>query len=205
MEAHQFELDGGRVCLDFVNTVGGTKDQLPRDRLGSYADLVAFAAQSKVVTAQEAKALLATAAERPQHASRALGAARQLRDALFEIFSAVVERRAPPEDAVATLNGWIPRTMKRLEISPAGEGWRWRLVGDCDTLDGMLFPIVRSASDLLTSDEELADVRACESPTCVWYFLDETKNRSRRWCSMSSCGNREKARRFHARHKQRSA
>jgi predicted RNA-binding Zn ribbon-like protein len=41
----------------------------------------------------------------------------------------------------------------------------------------------------------------CEASDCVWLFLDASKNRSRRWCDMNQCGNREKARRFHERAK----
>src|SRR5207249_84080 len=57
--------------------------------------------------------------------------------------------------------------------------------------------IVRSAVDLLTSGER-DRVKECASATCEWVFLDRSKNHSRRWCDMSDCGNRAKARRFHA-------
>ena len=62
----------------------------------------------------------------------------------------------------------------------------------------MLQPILQSAADLLTS-EALARLRRCGNPTCSWLFIDETRNRSRRWCEMASCGNVLKVRRHRER------
>jgi predicted RNA-binding Zn ribbon-like protein len=65
----------------------------------------------------------------------------------------------------------------------------------------MLWPIVRSAAELLASDN-LPFVRACSSNTCQWFFLDTSKNHRRRWCSMKLCGNRAKVRKFYARQRE---
>ena len=75
--------------------------------------------------------------------------------------------------------------------------WSW----DTDKLrlDQPIWAIVRSAADLLTSAELLRSVRQCGADDCQWLFLDTSKNRSRQWCSMTSCGNREKARRHYER------
>jgi predicted RNA-binding Zn ribbon-like protein len=64
-----------------------------------------------------------------------------------------------------------------------------------------LYPIVKSAADLLVS-AQLDRIRVCADPQCGWLFLDSSRNRSRRWCSMDTCGNRAKARRFYKRHQQ---
>jgi predicted RNA-binding Zn ribbon-like protein len=62
----------------------------------------------------------------------------------------------------------------------------------------MLWPIVRSAAELLTS-EDLGRVRRCGREGCDWLFVDSSKNRSRRWCSMEMCGSRVKSRRYYYR------
>ena len=62
----------------------------------------------------------------------------------------------------------------------------------------VLWPVVWSAVRLLSSPE-LASVRKCAAPGCGWLFVDGTKNGSRRWCSMSVCGNRDKVRRYRRR------
>jgi hypothetical protein len=53
-------------------------------------------------------------------------------------------------------------------------------------------------ADLLTSPD-VARVRECDASNCAWLFLDRSKNRTRRWCDMKVCGNRDKARRYRAR------
>ena len=65
-------------------------------------------------------------------------------------------------------------------------------------MEWVLWPIVQSAADLLTT-ESLDRVRLCKAEDCGCLFVDASKNRSRRWCAMSDCGNRAKVRR----HRQR--
>ena len=79
------------------------------------------------------------------------------------------------------------------------DGFDWAWDGASDALDRMLWPIVWSAVELLKSDE-LAHVRECANDQCSWLFLDLSRNHSRRWCDMQSCGNLVKARRHYARH-----
>jgi len=67
-----------------------------------------------------------------------------------------------------------------------------------DALDQVLWPVVRSAAELLTGDE-LPRVAQCAGELCGWLFLDTTRNRSRRWCDMADCGNLAKVRRFRRR------
>jgi predicted RNA-binding Zn ribbon-like protein len=64
----------------------------------------------------------------------------------------------------------------------------------------MLWPVARSAAELLSS-ESVDRVRECASSTCTWLFIDDSRNRRRRWCDMASCGNRAKARRYYERHR----
>jgi predicted RNA-binding Zn ribbon-like protein len=58
--------------------------------------------------------------------------------------------------------------------------------------------LAQAGCELMTSPD-LHRLRACGNETCRWLFLDTSKNRTRRWCDMKICGNRMKARRFHAR------
>ena len=62
----------------------------------------------------------------------------------------------------------------------------------------LLRPVLRSALHLLSSPE-LARLRECAAERCGKLYLDHTKNASRRWCDMDTCGNRAKARRHQAR------
>ena len=84
-----------------------------------------------------------------------------------------------------------------------GDAYRWSWAGDCSCPERPLWQIAHAAADLLASDR-LNRVRLCGSGTCEWVFLDESRNRSRRWCDMSTCGNREKARRHYEKVKGRT-
>ena len=74
---------------------------------------------------------------------------------------------------------------------------------DEGALDRPLWPVLRSAAALLTSDD-IARIRECAAERCAWLFIDHSRNRSRRWCDMRDCGNRAKARRHYARAKARA-
>ena len=62
----------------------------------------------------------------------------------------------------------------------------------------LLRPVLHSALHLLSSPD-LARLRECAAERCGKLYLDHTKNASRRWCDMDTCGNRAKARRHQAR------
>jgi predicted RNA-binding Zn ribbon-like protein len=74
--------------------------------------------------------------------------------------------------------------------------WSWRGLGR--QVAAPLWLLAQEAADLLLSNR-VAQLRSCASDTCRWLFLDTSKNHTRRWCDMKVCGNRMKARRFHAR------
>jgi predicted RNA-binding Zn ribbon-like protein len=185
------------VCLDLINTVSWRTRERPHERLTSYAGLVAWSQEAGVVTEQQAQRLLEGAIGRPADAAMVLEQALALREALYRIFSAVAGGGAPELNDVVTLNGSLAETMARLQLAwTAGEfAWSWT-AGDGDALETMLWPVARSAAELLTSDE-LNRVGVCAGEGCGWLFFDVSKNRSRRWCAMDDCGNRAKARRYY--------
>ncbi len=80
----------------------------------------------------------------------------------------------------------------------AAYGLGWVPVAGTEALGRALWPLVRSAVDLLTSPD-LERLKLCEADDCGWLFVDASRNRSRRWCDMSGCGNLAKVRRFRAR------
>lgn len=204
LEAQIFELTGGLLCLDFANTVDDRIDVHPRELLTSYNDLVSWGKQAQVLTEQEAQRLLDAAALHPTEASKVLERAVAVREAIFCLIKTVTKEALPEDDDLVTLSVAVAEAQAHARIVPKEGGFIWDWAGNVDELDCMLWPVVRSAADLLTS-EELDDVRVCASDTCNWLFLDTSKNHSRRWCDMKSCGNREKARRFYGRKKSSSS
>src|SRR6185437_14794355 len=109
---------------------------------------------------------------------------------------------APSED-LSFLNGDLAASLPNARVEYTEDGFAWTWSGRA--LDAVLWPISRAAADLLVSDAERRKVRQCGAGDCEWLFLDTSKNRSRQWCSMQSCGNREKARRHYQRVRARKA
>ena len=198
-----FELTGGSLCLDFANTVDKRSTEDRRDHLTNYADLTSWGEQAGAITAADARRLRQLAARRPAEGRAALRRARQVREAIFAIFHAFACGRKPPREGIDTLNTALPGVLGRQRLVPSRDRMEWEWSDEPESLDRVLFPVVRSAAELLTGDD-LDRVRECCSDCCAWIFLDSSRNRTRRWCDMTVCGNRAKARRHYARLKRRS-
>jgi predicted RNA-binding Zn ribbon-like protein len=203
IQAQIFDLTGGLLCLDFANTVDDRTEVHPQELLNSYNDLVSWSEQAQVLTEHEAQRLLEKAACRPSEASKVLQQAVAIRETIFRIFKAVAEDESPEDKDLVSLSAAVADAQNHAQIVQKANGFIWDWAGNAGDLDRMLWPVVRSAADFLTSDE-LDTVRVCASDSCNWLFLDTSKNHSRRWCNMKSCGNREKARRFYERKKSSS-
>jgi predicted RNA-binding Zn ribbon-like protein len=192
-----FDLTGGDLSLDLANTKSRRPTAEPREDLRHYDDLVAWGLQAHAIEASEAAALRAQASRRPRAGRAALERARELREAVFEVFSALAGGRKLPHDALDRVNAALPRALARLRLRSEEGGARWAWSGEAD-LDRVTWPAVRAAALLLTSPDR-ALVRECGASDCAWLFLDRSRNGTRRWCDMAVCGNREKARRFQRR------
>jgi predicted RNA-binding Zn ribbon-like protein len=196
---HLFDLAGGHLALDFVNTVGGMRGVKPRDYLREYGDLVAFGRQSGALAEPQAARIAAEARRRPEGAAAALAFAVALREALYRVFLDRAEGRRPRSADLDALNAALARALPHRRLTEQGNGLvlGWEETAD---LEAVLWPMVDAATGLLTSDE-VARVSVCgmyDEDECSWLFLDRTKGHTRRWCSMKDCGNRAKARRHYA-------
>jgi predicted RNA-binding Zn ribbon-like protein len=189
-----------QLCLNFANTLDNRLTAHPLERLTSYRDLVAWGRERGILTEPEAERLRQEAERRPVEAASTLARAIVLREALYRIFSAVAGKRPPEPADMTTLNIALAGALAVLHVVAADHGFAWAWSRGAEGLDRVLWPVVLSAVNLLTSDE-LGAVRECAAANCGWLFLDTTRNRSRRWCDMTVCGNRAKARRHYARKK----
>src|SRR6266851_2845994 len=148
-----FDLDGGRACLDFANTLGSSAASA--DHLTDYADLLAFATQSDLLTPADADWLRAQSMGQPAVAASVLTRAKRLRVALRAIFSNVAAGKELAGAELAALNTEVAAAMAHARVVPAANGngdhdspgyrWGWSGPG----LDAPLWPITRSAADML--------------------------------------------------------
>jgi predicted RNA-binding Zn ribbon-like protein len=154
-----------------------------------------------VITPRAAKLLLAEASHQPASAAATLARAKELREALYRVFSAVAAGEPPPVPELARLNEELKKALSRQRLALEQGHVMWTFDSAPTDLDAMLWPVARSAGEFLTGDAGMARLRECAGDTCGWLFVDTSKNRSRRWCDMADCGNRAKARRhYHRQH-----
>lgn len=194
--ASGLNLIGGRLCLDFANTADWHAGPHPRELLRDLASLKAWGLRAGALTEVEAGQAAAGEA-RSAEAEAVPAGVIDLREAIYRIFSAVAAGGRPAQADLDRLNAVLRQAAAHAELVPADSGyaWRWRGGG---SLDLLLWRVARSAADLLTSPD-LGRVRRCQDAMCGWLFLDTSKNQSRKWCTMASCGNRAKARRHYER------
>jgi len=205
-----FELVGGNVCLDFINTLDDRPSGEPKELLKTYYELALFGQDTGILTPAQLDFFYERLHPMPDEAKEALRRAINLREALYAIFSAVMNKQTAPQMAMERLNANLHEAALHSRLvqpemvqskTPQREGrLEWRFDEMTSSFNAMLWPIARAAADLLASSD-VALVRACSSPTCRWLFLDTSKNHHRRWCSMQQCGNRAKVRRFYAKKK----
>ncbi|AFQ52088.1 CGNR zinc finger domain-containing protein [Burkholderia cepacia] len=179
------------LSIDFANTLYWRGADAPTETFGTLDDLLAWCreqARMPACVADACRAQYLNNNEEPAMLARALA----LREALYRLFHAQAERREPQADDLALLGGFLAEAAPRVALARVDGGYAWRIGEAGATLAGLLSPVLWSATDLL-GGARLAKVKRCANDACQWLFIDDSKNGSRRWCSMSSCGNRAKA------------
>lgn len=173
-----YQAIGGLPCLDFANTLDWRASATPRELLVN-GDAVAY--WSSVALGLQVEPVDATTV-------RDL---RTLREAVFRLVT-----RTGNADDLAVLNEALA-AIPRERVVVAGPTYVWRDDGAGHGGDAVFATVARSAADLLTDGARLDRVKVCDADGCGWVFLDTSRARTRRWCSMRTCGNRNKARRHY--------
>jgi predicted RNA-binding Zn ribbon-like protein len=190
-------VDAERV-LAFINTLSSRPTPAPVERLDSYDAFVEWAREQHLVSAAAAERLIVEAHKHPHHASAVLTKARNFREALNGLVEAMNAGRQPTPPVLTTIGECLAAAYANGRLVPHEGALQWTASAE-DDLDRVLWEVARAAGRLVVSPR-LARVRACAAHDCGWWFVDDTKNRSRRWCDMKLCGNREKLRRFRKKH-----
>jgi predicted RNA-binding Zn ribbon-like protein len=184
------DLCGGDPALDFVNTLGGAREGPWDDEwLPSYRELATWSAHAGLLPGPTAGLLLERAAARPREAHAAHAEALAMREAVYAVAAALAHGASPAADALAAVAAAHRAALAHARLAPreVGLDWTW----DDGDLRRPLWPLALASVDLLRSDR-LARLKQCSN--CRWLFLDASKNRSRRWCSMAHCGVEAKVR-----------
>jgi predicted RNA-binding Zn ribbon-like protein len=191
-----FKLHAGHPALELVNTLDFRFSTQTVDLIPTYKDLLRLTTQLQMLTADQARKLGRTVGE--EEARRVVASTVELREALAKVLYGRIDETRPPAGQIQVLEKQFHAAglHRRLLTGEAHLEWSWSGVERQAEIP--LWMLAQAASDLLvSSDAEL--IKDCGDPTCRWLFLDVSKNHTRRWCDMKTCGNRMKARRHHAR------
>ncbi|MFH8371542.1 CGNR zinc finger domain-containing protein [Streptomyces sp. NPDC018031] len=190
-------LIGGHPVLDFTNTVAWRTDPSRRvDRVGGIADWTRWADAAGVLDAERAEALRDRAAR--QDAAEILSQLRSLtalRTTVSAVLDALVDGAPPPAGPWQDLRRDLVAARQEADLPPSLP-IRWQ--ARTDRFADLTHALALRTDELLSSPL-VERVRRCQGPGCGWFFLDRSRNATRRWCSSGDCGNRERARRHYRR------
>ena len=208
--AAKMKLVGGRLFLDFINTVSGRSPDaarnsagadapvILRDKLNEYYDLLAWSRHTELLNEMDLQTLIREAGHRKNEAANVFERAVALREAGYRICTATIRKQNAQASDLETLNREIGIARRHEKLTASSKGFVWEWTGVARELDCMLWPVSRSAAELLTTGD-LTRLHACGGDDCGWLFEDSSRNRSRHWCTMEDCGNLAKVRRFRSR------
>jgi predicted RNA-binding Zn ribbon-like protein len=194
-DPQSLSLIGGALCLDFANTLEFRRTAREEEALTSFEELRRWAARVGAIEGEAAELLRRSASDDPEAARRVLADARRLREAIYDVLSAVAGGGMPQSAALEALNAALKPLLSASHVSVDDRGARLLWSGPPAALEQVVWPVAWSILELMLNDE-LSRVRECANQECHWLFVDRSRNRSRRWCDMAICGNVMKVRRF---------
>jgi predicted RNA-binding Zn ribbon-like protein len=176
-------LDGGRLCIDFANSIHNRSAADVEDYIATPERYVEWARRSGAIATNEAMDTPLRAGER----ERLMADIRSLRDAVYLLLLASADCAPLPADALLVQNAWLKLARQSQVLSETG------VLTFHAERDDARFPLKRIALDLI---DTIADARAgklklrlcANHRSCGWLFADTSKNGMRRWCAMETCG-----------------
>jgi predicted RNA-binding Zn ribbon-like protein len=187
---------GGRSCLDFANTLDWRTSDDPVELIPDYGSLLRWSERRGTLSRRAVQRL--ARARTPASVRAVMDDAYALRSEIWAIAAAARSGARAPLDAVNRLLASAP---PQPPVIRDGSRYVHDLIGR--DVREPLWPILWSLSAVLSSDD-VDRIGLCSGTGCGWFFVDESPNRTRRWCSSATCGNRERARRAYAK-RQRSS
>jgi predicted RNA-binding Zn ribbon-like protein len=187
------------MCLEFANTLA-YRGSAPSESLRNFEDLTKWCGVAGVMPLQIVQHLGGWAERHPKRIAEMFVEAIVLREVVYRIFHAIASGANPDEVDLNLLNRAIGNAPLRITVKRDADHFGWEVEESKPSATSILAPVLWSAADLLVGPQ-LSKLRECSNERCLWLFLDDSKNGTRRWCSMQSCGNRAKAHRHYLRQK----
>jgi predicted RNA-binding Zn ribbon-like protein len=200
VDVSEIRLVGGASILDLANTQSGPPGGSPDiESFGDFGDVLRWGVRAGVLEDSAAERLAGLAAVHPRAAAAAFQRVVALRHDAYAVFSALAGGVAPPDGPLRQLHAAAAESLAHGTVAPddAAFSMRWTQTDDPDRA---WWAVAYGGLELLLHGP-LDRIKGCGG--CRYLFLDETKNRSRRWCSMEDCGTREKMKTYVARRAER--
>jgi len=192
----RFEFIAGDLCLDFANTIHNLRAEDKEEELRGISDLLQWANEAGLLSSAELDRLAAHYKRNSREAESALAKGIAIRNLLLSIFISIANGRTVSGQPLSELNSALAHAPGMLHVHRNFGRIEAKWTSTTDGLERVFFTILTSTAELLASDR-VGRIRECASADCTWLFVDESRNRSRRWCDMRACGNRMKARRHY--------
>jgi predicted RNA-binding Zn ribbon-like protein len=191
--AGSLHLLGGNLALNFANTESGRHGPQHLNHIQSAADIVTWARHAEIIDA---------AAAPKASDARLFTEGQVLRQAIYEVNSALAAGQTPPPEFTQSLAKAHGKTLQSATLTARDGKYLWTWQPTEELVDAILGPIAQAAVTLLTQHDHRR-IKQCQGNHCGWLFYDATKNNSRRWCDMSVCGNRSKIKALRKRREKR--
>lgn len=179
---------GGRLSVNFVNASTSNSEL-------SWEDLIGFLGSVRIVSSERGTQLLMLPQSDPQAADGLLLKARRLSGNVRLAFSALVRKQTVAPKWIEPVNEILQITEGHDELVHEGGAWRIEFIAREAGLDWLLAALARSAAEIMAEGAR-ARLRLCANPNCGLFFYDDSRTHRRRWCSMTTCGNRSKVAAF---------
>jgi predicted RNA-binding Zn ribbon-like protein len=173
-------------CLDFLNTQMILKGE-PIDTLETFEDLVEWVRESPIEVNVDLNSKKLN-----REGEQALNEAKQFRKVLRDTVINLIHQKRVPDSTLEAINHY----MRLRDSHPVLLRQKNRFLKKSDdkiqSPNDLLAVIAETAANLF-STADFSLIHKCENEKCILFFYDTTRNHARRWCSMTVCGNRQKA------------
>ncbi|MBX9588881.1 MAG: CGNR zinc finger domain-containing protein [Hyphomonadaceae bacterium] len=183
------------LCLSYANTLSWRGTRAPAESLRDFAGLLGWLERAAGMDAAAMREVARWSDRQPRRAARVFAEAIGLREALYRVLSRLAAG-TPRRRDLAMLQQALADAPVRRHLVEMRSAYAWRIDTSRPSVPHLLAPVLWSAGDLLAAGDRRR-LRQCANDACRWLFIDASRNATRRWCDMASCGNRAKARRHY--------
>ena len=191
------DLIGGHRAIDFANTISGWGDG-DEDWLVNYEGFAHWARLAELIDEAEYKKAITAAARNPHMSDRIFAEMDELRFAFVRLLHALKAGSPAKAEDMAVINDWIRRSAEVFRLRQIARTFQQDWADNVPVMQKPLLAAARAVGRFLAAGS-FDSLKICPGHNCAWFFVDRSKNHSRRWCDMTVCGNLAKARRFQGR------